>query len=355
MTYVKSDASIIFLGEEGYDALASEGESSGDPDDTSDESSSDDGSSSGGSHGDDADTDGFTIDGVTYRAGDTLPDGSTFLETIEIRSTSSNGASHFNGTLNMMYAHEYSIGRGSSGQSKLDESGTTSDEVIIVDENGDYVEADFFNAWDVLFSPGIDITNGVVLINPNSDIIPRFAIPDRPGIDEYSTTSIFYHDYESSASVPLDEYQALRYSNDGLSALEDALISNPTPGDDGAATINGTINDAGNLGPVFDGDDNLVYSFIVENPDANQSDIVVNYTIAGEHVLANGYVARMVQRYDNTPDDLTDADYGYSLLTFGEGDAFLQGAVEWPADIMADAAWYQNALEIFGTANESLL
>ncbi|WP_157946892.1 hypothetical protein [Thalassobius sp. I31.1] len=233
-------------------------------------------------------------------------------------------------------------------------NGTTADEFVFTDEAGNYAEADVINSGDVLVSSGIDLTDGLMIIEPNTDRLPSFAIPVQPGIEEYSTDSMFYHDYDSSVSVPLNGYDALRFSHDGLAALEDALIANPTPGDDSAATINGTVNDVGNL-TILDGNTNFVSSFVVENPNPNQSDIVVNYTIENEHVLAHGYVGRMIQRYDNTPDDLTDEDYSYSLVTFGEGDAFIQGVIEGPAELVADYEWYQNSYEIFDTANDSLL
>tara|TARA_Y100001956_G_scaffold73651_1_gene80061 strand:+ start:255 stop:1499 length:1245 start_codon:yes stop_codon:yes gene_type:complete len=233
-------------------------------------------------------------------------------------------------------------------------NGTTMDEAVFTDGAGNYAEADAINNGDVLFSSGIDVTDGVMIIEPNTDRLPSFAIPVQPGMEEYSTNSWFYHDYDSSVFVPLNGYDALRFSDDGLAALEAALIDNPTPGDDSAASINGTVNDVGNLTPL-DGDDNFVFSFVVDNPDPNQSDIVVNYTIDDQHVLADGYVGRMIQRYDLTPDDLTDENYSYSLVTFGEGDAFIQGVVEGPAELVADYEWYQNSYEIFDTANDSLL
>lgn len=210
---------------------------------------------------------------------------------------------------------------------------------------------DFLEKMGVLFSSGIDLTDGIMLIKPNTEKIPSFVIPARSGMEAYSSDSMFYHSYEFSASVSLDGYEALQNNKNGLEALERALISNPTPGNDGPTSINGTVNDAGNLVP-FDGDDNLVYSFVVDNKNPDQSDIIVNYTIGGEHVLASGYVGRMVQSSDNTPDNLTDAVYSYSLITFGEGDAFLQRAFERPAEYMAESAFYQNSLEIFGAANE---
>lgn len=242
----------------------------------------------------------------------------------------------------------------SIAEAQMIANGTTMDEAVFTDDAGNYAEADAINNGDVLFSSGIDVTDGVMIIEPNTDRLPSFAIPVQPGMEEYSTDSWFYHDYDSSVSVPLNGYDALRFSDDGLAALETALIDNPTPGEDSAASINGTVNDVGNLTPL-DGDDNFVFSFVVDNPDPNQSDIVVNYTIDDQHVLADGYVGRMIQRYDNTADDLTDEDYSYSLVTFGEGDAFVQGVVEGPAELVADYEWYQNSYEIFDTANDSLL
>ncbi|MBB4952261.1 hypothetical protein H4S14_000303 [Agrobacterium vitis] len=283
VTYVKSDSSIYFLGEEGYNEL------------------------------------------LTTIAGD----GATILPPIIVNGDSDGIDSGGSGNI------------GDSGNSSGGGSGGTASYTDVLEKMG------------VLFSPGIDLTDGIMLIKPNTEKIPSFVIPARSGMEAYSSDSMFYHSYEFSASVSLDGYEALQNNKKCLEALERALISNPTPGNDGPASINGTINDAGNLVP-FDGDDNLVYSFVVDNKNPDQSDIIVNYTIGGEHVLASGYVGRMVQRSDHTPDNLTDAHYSYSLITFGEGDAFLQGAFEWPAEYMAESAWYQNSLEIFGAANEWL-
>lgn len=228
------------------------------------------------------------------------------------------------------------------------------DEVVVTDADGNYAEVNVINNGGVLFSSGINVTGGLMIIEPNTDRLPSFAIPVQPGMEEYSTGIMLYHDYDASVSVPLNGYDELRFSDDGLDALEAALIANPTPGDDNPASVNGTRNDVGDLLP-FDGDDNFVYSFVVSNPNPNQSDIVINYTIRGEHSLSDGYVSRMIQRHDNTPDDLTDEDYSYSLVTFGEGDTFIQGALEGPTSLMAAYEWYQNSYEIFDAANDSLL
>lgn len=224
-------------------------------------------------------------------------------------------------------------------------------DLVVFDDQGNYTEIDLGGA---LVSANIDVSNGLMIIDPGTDRLPNFAIPVREGMNPYESDSIFYHDYDSSVSVPLNGYDALRYSEDGLDALQEALINNPTPGQGDYASENGVVNDVGNLTPL-DGDDNFVYSFVVENPDENQSDIVVNYTIDGEHVLSDGYVARMIERYDLTPEDPSDANYMYSLITFGEGDAFIQGALEDPAELVADYEWYQNSFEIFGVANDSLM
>ncbi|WP_250623004.1 RHS repeat domain-containing protein [Pinirhizobacter soli] len=70
---------------------------------------------------------------------------------------------------------------------------------------------------------------------------------------------------------------------------------NPTPGRDLPASPGGTKNNVGNI-PIMDGD-NFVRSYVVASPDPTKySDIVVNYTIAGDHKLAEGYVMRFGEK-----------------------------------------------------------
>ena len=61
-----------------------------------------------------------------------------------------------------------------------------------------------------------------------------------------------------------------------------------TPGDDLPATVNGTLNDVGNLPFILDGGDNFVFSYLVENEEVDQSDLVVNYTVEDEHAWEQG-------------------------------------------------------------------
>ena len=134
------------------------------------------------------------------------------------------------------------------------------DEAVLSDAVGNFAELAILDEQGILYSSGIDVTGGLMIIDPNTDRLPTFAVQVPVGnasIEAYDSGSSLYHDYVSSVSVPLG-YSALRGA-DGLEALEAALIANPTPGNDDDATINGTINDVGNLMPL-DGDDNFVFS-----------------------------------------------------------------------------------------------
>lgn len=328
VTYVTSNSSIIFLGDEGYDYFKKKDENS-----------------------DGYNERKFEINGAEYKPGESLPGGATHLNKIVLRNYDEDD---LGGSVNLYWASEYVTVFGWTGYARTKVKGTSMDEAVLADEFGNYVEADFFNTWGVLFASGASVTDGMILIEPHSDKLPSFAIPVRSGMEAFSKDSMFYHEYEFSVSLPLEGYDELRYSQNGLAMLEKALIANPTPGDDSPASINGTVNDAGDIGPM-DGNTNMVYSFVIPNPDPDQSDIIVNYTMRDDHILPDGYVARMIQRYDNTPDDLTDADYGYELITIGEGDAVLQSApLQSIAEYYAESAWHENALEVFNYADDLL-
>jgi hypothetical protein len=66
--------------------------------------------------------------------------------------------------------------------------------------------------------------------------------------------------------------------------VSNALRDNPTPGVDAPASPQGTLNDIGSV-PTTIGP-NLVRSFLMKSPDRSLfTDIVANYTLAGEHCL----------------------------------------------------------------------
>lgn len=91
----------------------------------------------------------------------------------------------------------------------------------------------------------------------------------------------------------------------------------PASGRDSPATTNGTLNDVGDIpGTPFDRD-NFVKSFVLPPQDFTKTtEIVVNYTVAGEHALHEGFV----MRYGILGPDGTVTAW----RSYGEGNAWQQ-------------------------------
>ena len=185
---------------------------------------------------------------------------------------------------------------------------------------------------------------GVMIdIKPEQDLstsLPNITIPNNVGAEGFGR-SILQHDYIVINHAPRD-----LSGQKGLKAVEKALRDRPTPGASKTATPEGTRNDVGNLAPL-DGDDNFVRSFVVDSKDPNRSDIVVNYTIDGEHILEEGFVMRYAE---------LDKDGRVTLVTYGEGNALPQvealESLVWGGAV--EKIWGDNAKMIFDQARASL-
>ncbi|MEZ5934444.1 MAG: hypothetical protein R3F54_21375 [Alphaproteobacteria bacterium] len=191
-----------------------------------------------------------------------------------------------------------------------------------------------------------DTPNGSVIdIKPEDDLIrglPDVTIPNTVGAEGFGR-NMWQHDYLVVTPAPQD----LR-GPEALAAINQALRANATPGKDAPASHEGTRNDVGDI-TLFDGDDNFVKTFVVDAFSAEatattpaRSDIVVNYTIKGEHILDEGFVMRYA---------VMGSDGGISLVTYGEGNATfqvegLQGI--WGGQV--DDVWTANAEEVFRDA-----
>lgn len=189
-----------------------------------------------------------------------------------------------------------------------------------------------------------DAPNGTVIdIKPEQDLLqslPNVTVPNNVGASGFER-DMWQHDYLVVKQAP-GELNGAK----GLEAVEKALINNPTPGASKPATAQGTLNDVGNLAPL-DGDDNFVRSFVVPSNNPNRSDIVVNYTVDGQHILEEGFVMRYAEM---------DKAGRISLVTYGEGDALpqveaLEGLV-WGSAV--EKVWGDNAALIFDRASASL-
>ena len=95
-----------------------------------------------------------------------------------------------------------------------------------------------------------------------------------------------------------------------------ALRATPTPGpNQQTASASGARNNVGSL-VLGDGGANYVRSFRIASPDPKKyTDIVVNYTIHGEHVMDEGFVMRYGQIENGRVK---------RIVTYGEGNALLQ-------------------------------
>lgn len=182
-----------------------------------------------------------------------------------------------------------------------------------------------------------DVRYNRIFGRPERSDFPSFNLPNRVGARGFSPSYPLTHGY----LVPVNAPAALR-GRAGLSAIGAALTANPTPGKDLAATETGTDNDVGPLVPG-DGGDNFVRSFLVVSADPRRSAMVVNYTIANQHVFHEGFVMRFAE---------LRPDGSIVLITYGEGNAFSMSrplSVIWKPQV--DRAWTKNAKEIFQTAS----
>jgi hypothetical protein len=124
-----------------------------------------------------------------------------------------------------------------------------------------------------------------------------------------------------------------------LEEISEALSQFATPVG-GLATPDGTVNDAGDIGPI-DGP-NQVVSYRVPSPDPSRlSDIIVNVA-KPDHTLAPGVIVRYAER---------SRDGTITLRTYGEGNAMKQGGLNPSVSFFNDRAWqpaHQYVLDYLG-------
>lgn len=155
--------------------------------------------------------------------------------------------------------------------------------------------------------------NGVINIDPRSRTVPDISIPNTVGAEGFSAKDLFDHIYNYYTEIP-DSFHDMGLTPDVLGR---AIALNPAPNNPQPASPSGTRN---NVGTVPGADDtNYVRSFLVSSPDPSRyTDIVVNYTIDGEHALEEG----MVIRYGMVgPDGRVEG-----IRTYGEGNGWRQNA-----------------------------
>jgi hypothetical protein len=171
-----------------------------------------------------------------------------------------------------------------------------------------------------------------IRLRPRDSTVPSVVIPNNVGAQGFEVGPAYdiisrEHTYrvELDTSVPFDG-NSTRFG--------DAIASNPVPtSGDQPASPTGARNDA-----MWN---DYVRSYSVPSPDPSRyTDLTVNYTIAGEHRLHEGYVIRYGERL---PDGLT------RLVSYGEGNALVQHPLNVFNRAAVDVVWNSNHLEILGS------
>lgn len=168
-----------------------------------------------------------------------------------------------------------------------------------------YAHGDPVNHTDPSGRECVPLTDGSSVCDPPGKEIGSFVIPAGPANPgAIGPNQGGYHAYNAQTSTP--------YSSNGLTQnVTQAVIDNPTPGDDAPASAAGTINDAG-ISPFSGALGDKVTSYVTR--DSNGNTVVVNVTVPGEHVLNPGYVAQAIVPDTNST----------SIVVVGEGNAPIQ-------------------------------
>lgn len=182
-------------------------------------------------------------------------------------------------------------------------------------------------------------SGAMIDIMPEDDLmkgLPNVSIPNNVGAEGFGR-DMWQHDYLIVTDAPRN-----LNGPEALKGVGDALKNNPAPGDSKRASLEGTLNDVGDIAPL-DGDSNNVRSYVIKSDQPNRTDIVVNYTVDGQHILDEGFVMRYGEMMP---------DGSIRIVTYGEGDALpqveaLEGLM-WGA--AAEEIWNGNAQEIFDQA-----
>jgi uncharacterized protein RhaS with RHS repeats len=167
-----------------------------------------------------------------------------------------------------------------------------------------YVNNDPLNATDPTGTECVPQKDGSSLCNPPGKDIGRFTIPAKENPGYIGPDAAGHHVYNAETATPA--------SSPGLTgSIAQAVIENPTPGNDSPASAGGTRNDAG-ISPLSGALGDQVNSYVTT--DSNNNTVVVNVTVPGEHVLNPGYVAQAIIPGKDTT----------RIVVVGEGNARIQ-------------------------------
>jgi uncharacterized protein YukE len=171
------------------------------------------------------------------------------------------------------------------------------------------------------------LADGRIVLVPRDGTVPSVSVPNNVGargfvVGPYWDVLHPEHTYrqDSPTNIPFDQ------SRD---AVGKAIARDPVPipwGGSSVASPEGTRVDAGY--------GNYVRSYTIPSPDPGRfTDIMVNYTISGEHILHEGYAIRYGERQ---PDGTT------LLVSYGEGNGMAQHPANVPAHQTFNWFWREN-------------
>jgi hypothetical protein len=170
------------------------------------------------------------------------------------------------------------------------------------------------------------VVGNVIQIRPEDLTVPPVDIPNTVGASGFTSSDINFHYYDVTAATRLSACQ-----------VGQSLRNNPTPGNDTPASATGSRNNAGPI-PLH-GSNNFVRSFYIPSPNSTVwTSITVNYTIAGEHGLNEGFVLRYGQIGQNG---------SVTMRSYGEGQDAAQNMLLrpiWGPEV--EAVWQDNYREI---------
>ncbi len=178
-----------------------------------------------------------------------------------------------------------------------------------------------------------------IVLRPRNADVPGVTIPNNAGAAGFEVGPAYrvwewehtYNVRPHDTGIPFDQRNA--------ALVGDAIARNPVPTfDDQPASATGSLNDA------LLGDH--VKTYRVPSPDPSRfTDVVVNYTMEGEHRLHEGYVIRYGER---------DESGNIRLVTYGEGNSPLQHPVNGLNSLGVQGAWTMNNIGITDDVRERL-